>query len=499
MQPELSSEICDLYQVLFETRQKLEFLNQIYKLRASLIDELLHPQFSTSTCSTDEPAATKLASNSTSLMREEKPQPPKTESLTKSVPSIPEAEQESTAHGAFDFTQLDLLILKAKKVRNVEKPQKIKKEDSNQNNKKECAKIDEAYKPSSVVSKSDRIKQTVMKPRIQSSLSAATPKSTYQSSYSKRPFLQQKRRGVKTQSCSLPPIRFEERHTADPSIQELFQTRVVPKEQLRLSEDMHTQHNSIPNDAAPKLPTNRTENRDVPLSFPPPYSPPPLPPELAEALRDLKRAQVELATFLRTDHTKLLSPGRDLINEFDSAHRGDETAADRLQYACKLYREIETGAIPSDVKSFFLDSLQPHISASTGPSSTGFVYPCLHCSDPSTCSTEGIQIPRSFLLRELNLCSLLSHCYPGSLLSRSRLINRERLQCVDLNQFLELQLLTIDVFSLSVKKDVLATCMKVVPALDLEQREDRQVLRIIVSMLDSSKLVSFFNYNFTDD
>ena len=490
MQPELSSELRSLYQVLFETRQKLEFLNQIYKLRASLIDELLHPQFSSSTCPDKQ-----TTTNSTSLMREGNPQSLPAESLAKSVPSLPDNEPVAAVHDAFDFTQLDLLIQKAKKVRNVEEPQKLKKEDNNKNNNKECGNKNTSYKPSSAVSKCDRAKQPVAKPRVHSSLSAATPKSTYQSSYSSRPFLQQRCRGVKTHSSSLPHVRVEGRHTADAAGQELLQARVAPREQLdplRLSED--AQYSSPSNDTAPKLATNRTDDKQV-LSFPPAYAPPDLPPELAAALRDLRRAQVELATLLRTDHTKLLSPGKQLINEFDSLHRGEETAEDRLQYARRLYCEIEAGPIPAEVKSFFLDSLHPHTTASTEPSTyTGFVYPCFHCTDPSACSVDGIQVPRSYLLREPNLCSLLSHCYPGSLLSCSSLVNSERLQCGDLHQFLELQLLVIDVFSLSVKRDVLATCMKAVPALDPARAEDRLALKVIVNMLDSSKLISFFRF-----
>ena len=489
MQPELSSQICSLHQVLFETRQKLEFLNQIYKLRASLIEELLHPQFSKRSCSSEKQTKTNFSSDSTTWTREGIPHPLSTESLSESVPPLPPLpanEPAVAANGAFDFTQLDLLIQKAKKVRNVEEPKKMKKEDSDRKNQKECCSKEKISEPSSGVSKSDRTKQPLVKPRIQPALSAATPKSTYQSSYSRRPFLLQKRRGVKIQSYSLPSIHFEERDTAD---MDPLPTGVPPRKQFH--ED--TQHNSAPNDTTSKLarPPHITDNKEVSLSFPPPYAPPALPSELAGALRDLKRAQLELARLLRTDHTKLLSPGRELINQFDTLHRGEETAEDRLQFAYKLHSKIEAGSMPSEVKSFFLSSLQPHMTASAD-ASRAFVYPCFHCTEVSACSTDGIQVARSYLLRELKLCSLLSHCYPGSLLSGSSLMNRERLPCVDLDQFLQLQLLIIDVFSLSVKKDVLAVCMKAVPTLELDRAEDRQALKIIVNMLDSSNIISFY-------
>ncbi|KAI6650738.1 hypothetical protein LOD99_7789 [Oopsacas minuta] len=496
MQPELSSEICELYQVLFETRQKLEFLNQIYKLRASLIDELLHPQYSTSTRSSHKNVSKSAKSASSTVTPEYTPDPIGLESIhISNIGDIDKEDTDVTPEKPYDFTQLDLLLQKSKNVRNDEIPQKHKK--ALRENKPNIPRKEESSKSSVINTKSDKLKQTCEKLRVQSSKTRNVPKSTYQASYSKKPFLQHKHKEMKSQICSLPQIEY----SPTPS-RELSQYNVEYKQQHKQPNIRENEHlNSTTHEPTLKLPTLRPAVKGMPLTFSPPYQLPSLPSEFVEALRDLKSAQIELARLLKNDQTKIFAPGKDFIRKFEELYRGDETPRDRQLYACNLYKEIEDGSIPADIKSFFLNSLQSNIASEESNKNrhTGFIYPCIHCSDVKRCSVEGIKMPKLILLKELNLCSLLSECYPGSLLSKSSLITRDRLQCKDLNQVLELQLLIIDVFSLSVKKDILSACMKVVPSLDLDKTEDRQALRVIAQILDSSNITSFYEYSIPDD
>ena len=481
MQPELRVEICELYQVISETRHKLEFLNQIYKLRASLLKELLHPQSSTSIS-----RAAKSADNTvpTPVSHKYTPEPVSCDVIT--VSSSVEVDKEETAvttENNYDFSQLDLLIQKSKQVRTDEKPQKPKNMI-----KKDSVMKEGSAKSPAVLSKSEKLKQTTDKLRISSIKNRTVLKSTYQASYSKRPPLLHKNKGAPV----LPPILPDERQAVSTLSRGLLHSRTDATQQHKHSGD--NEYDVITTQEPAHRVTSVRSTKDVPLTFPPPYQLPSLPSDYAEALRDLKRAQIELAQLLKSDQSKIFSPGKDFIRKFEELYRGEETRNDRAVYACSLYREIERESIPTDIKCFFLDSLLPHIPTDTPSKNTGFVYPCIHCTDMSRYSTEGIKVPRLFLLRELNLCSLLSQCYPRSHLSQSRLITRDRLQCTHLNQLKELQLLVIDVFSLSVKKDILSTCIKVVPCLKLQNREGRQVLRIILQILDSSKLISFYDY-----
>ena len=479
MQPELRGEVCELYQVISKTRRKLEFLNQIYKLRASLLEDLLHPQCNISTSKAAKSAD--ITTPAPVLHRDTTDSGIHDVITVSSSVEVDKGETAVTTENNYDFTKLDLLIQKSKQVRTDEKPRKPEKNIT----KKDSVKKEESANSTAVLSKSEKLKQTADRLRINSNKNRTVHKSTYQASYSKRPLLLHKNKRTPV----LPPVLPNERQATD-----------TPRGSLHSTTDATQQHkNTGDNESAVYAVTAVRSTKDVPLTFPPPYQLPSLPSDYVEALRDLKRAQIELARLLKSNQSKIFSPGKDFIRKFEELYRGEETPKDRAVYACSMYREIEGGSIPTDIKSFFLDSLLPHTPDNTPGKSTEFLYPCLHCADTSKYSTEGIQVPRLFLLRELNLCSLLSQCYPRSHLSQSRLVTRDRLQCTHLNQMLELQLLIIDVFSLSVKKDILSTCMKVVPCLKLQNTEGRQVLRIILQILDSSKLISFFDYNLSDD
>ena len=485
MQPELRGEICELYQVISETRHKLEFLNQTYKLRASLLEDLLHPQCS----STAKPAKSAENSLPTHELHKYTTESVSCDEITvSSGVKVDKEETAVTTDNNYDFTQLELLIQKSKQVRTDEKPLKPRKNIV----KQDTVRKEESTNSPAVLSKTEKLKQTTDKLRINSSKNRTVQRSTYQASYSKRPPLLHK-----SKRAPVLPLILPDEMQATPTPHGLLHS-IADTTQLH----KHTGENecavSTTQESVHTVTTVRP-TKNVPLTFPPPYQLPSLPSDYVEALRDLKRAQIELARLLKSDQSKIFSPGRDFIRKFEELYRGAETPKDRAVYACSLYREIEEGSIPTDVKCFFLDSLLPHIPSSTPSKDTGFVYPCIHCADTSRYSTEGIKVPRLFLLRELNLCSLLSQCYRRSHLSQSRLMTRDRLQCTHLNQLLELQLLVIDVFSLSVKKDILSTCMKVVPCLKLQNTEGRQILRIILQILDSSNLISFFDYTLLDD
>ena len=490
MQPEVTNELTNLYKVLFETRQKLEFLNQVYKLKGSLIEELLHPQYSVQKC---KPINHMNSRSASCLENDTRELPDESNNLkdesNKYLPRVDESEQETTNEAPFDFSQLDSLLQKAKMVRNVEKSDKKKNASMpHTNGNREIL----TGKSPVEASKSNKVKQTNYKPRTISVKSNATPKSTYQSSYSKKPFLQP--RALKRDSHSLPPIRTDGRELKAGSTEELS---------LRMSSSQSKPNSliTLPSSKARIVPPENARF-DSSFTFPPPFQPPTLPPQFIDALTDLKRAQIELARLLKSDHTKIFSPGKEFMLQFEKLYRRDETPRDRQGYATHLYKEIEEGNFSTNMKTFFLDSVRQHLIPEKQPADTKnfhFSYPCPHCLDPKKASVEGIKVPKFYLLKHFNLCSLLSQCYPHSPLSESGLTRGGRLQCEHVDQLVQLHHLIIDVCSLSIKKEVLATCMKVVPQLDLDQRGDRQALRIIVQILDSSKLISFFNFTLTDD